>query len=136
VFTASVEAKPPIAVVSPWAVVSYRLDSGTQLPIVAVLGSRRARSNPGEKRQADGVAHDRKCAAHRLCLRACVWLVRQAPDRTAEVARNHGPLASAPVEEEEVTPETAAAIGRSRASIAHGEGIRHEDILREFGLGR
>jgi hypothetical protein len=42
-------------------------------------------------------------------------------------------LASAPVEEEEVTPETAAALARSRA---RGEGIPHEDILREFGLGK
>ncbi len=41
-----------------------------------------------------------------------------------------------PVEEEEVTPETAAAIDRSRASLARGEGIPHEDILREFGLSK
>ena len=45
-------------------------------------------------------------------------------------------LASAPVEEEEVTPETAAALDRARASLARGEGIPHEDILREFGLGK
>ena len=45
-------------------------------------------------------------------------------------------LASAPVEEEEITPETAAALGRARASLARGEGIPHEDILREFGLGK
>lgn len=45
-------------------------------------------------------------------------------------------LASAPVEEEEITSETAAAIDRSRASLARGEGIPHEDILREFGLGK
>jgi ethanolamine utilization microcompartment shell protein EutL len=45
-------------------------------------------------------------------------------------------LASAPVEEEEVTPETAAALSRARASLARGEGIPHEDILREFGLGK
>jgi hypothetical protein len=43
-------------------------------------------------------------------------------------------LASAPVEEEEITPETAAALERARASLARGEGISHEDILREFGL--
>ncbi len=37
-------------------------------------------------------------------------------------------LASAPVEEEEeVTPETAAALDRARASLARGEGIPHED---------
>ena len=45
-------------------------------------------------------------------------------------------LASAPVEEEEITSETAAALERSRASLARGEGIPHDDILREFGLGK
>jgi len=45
-------------------------------------------------------------------------------------------LASVPVEEEEVTAETAAAINRARASLARGEGIPHEDIRREFGLGK
>ncbi len=45
-------------------------------------------------------------------------------------------LASAPVEEEELTSETAAALDRARASLARGEGIPHEDILREFGLGK
>ncbi len=45
-------------------------------------------------------------------------------------------LASAPVEEEEVTPETAAALERARAALARGEGISHQDILREFGLGK
>jgi hypothetical protein len=42
-------------------------------------------------------------------------------------------LASAPLEEEEITPETAAAIDRARASLARGEGIPHKDIRREFG---
>jgi hypothetical protein len=32
------------------------------------------------------------------------------------------------------TPETAAAFDRARASLARGEGIPNEDILREFGL--
>jgi hypothetical protein len=43
-------------------------------------------------------------------------------------------LALAPVEEEEITPETAQALDRARASLARGEGIPHEEILREFGL--
>jgi hypothetical protein len=43
-------------------------------------------------------------------------------------------LALAVAEEEEITPETAASLDRARASLARGEGIRHEDILREFGL--
>ena len=42
--------------------------------------------------------------------------------------------AHAPVEENELTPETAASLDRARASLARGEGIPHEDILREFGL--
>jgi hypothetical protein len=45
-------------------------------------------------------------------------------------------LANAPVEEEEITPETAAALNRARASLARGEGIPHEEILREFGVKR
>jgi len=42
-------------------------------------------------------------------------------------------LALAPVEEEEITPETAEALDRARASLARGEGIPHADVLREFG---
>jgi len=45
-------------------------------------------------------------------------------------------LASAPIDEEEVTPETAAALDRARTSLARGEGIRHEDVLREFGMDK
>jgi hypothetical protein len=43
-------------------------------------------------------------------------------------------LALAEVEPEEITPETAAALDRARASLARGEGIPHDEILREFGL--
>ena len=43
-------------------------------------------------------------------------------------------LAMAPVEDEELTPETMAAIHRASASLDRGEGISHEEILREFGL--
>ncbi len=42
-------------------------------------------------------------------------------------------LALAEAEEEEITPETAAGLDRARASLARGEGIPHEEILREFG---
>ena len=45
-------------------------------------------------------------------------------------------LALAPVEEEEIPPETAAALECARASLARGEGIPHEEILREFGLAK
>jgi hypothetical protein len=44
-----------------------------------------------------------------------------------------GSLATSPVEEEELTPETVAALERSRASLARSEGISHEEVLREFG---
>ena len=43
-------------------------------------------------------------------------------------------IAAAPIEEEEISPETAAALDKARASLDRGEGIPHEDILREFGL--
>ena len=45
-------------------------------------------------------------------------------------------LSSAPVEEEEITPETAAALDRARASLARGEGISHDHIRREYGLDK
>ena len=45
-------------------------------------------------------------------------------------------LAEVPVEEEEITAETAAALDRARASLARGEGIPHEEILREFGVDK
>jgi hypothetical protein len=43
-------------------------------------------------------------------------------------------LATAPVEDEDLTPETAAALDRARASLARGQGVSHEEVLREFGL--
>ena len=45
-------------------------------------------------------------------------------------------LALAPVEEEEIAPETAAALDHARDSLARGEGIPHEEVLREFGLNQ
>ena len=45
-------------------------------------------------------------------------------------------IADAPVDGEEITPEMAAALERARASLARGEGIPHEDILREFGINK
>jgi hypothetical protein len=41
-------------------------------------------------------------------------------------------LAMASVEEEELTPETIAALKRSSAQIDRGENVSHEEILREF----
>jgi hypothetical protein len=43
-------------------------------------------------------------------------------------------LASASVEQEPVSAEEAAALDQARASLDRGQGISHEDILREFGL--
>ena len=43
-------------------------------------------------------------------------------------------LATAPVEDEGLTSETAAALDRARASLARGEGVSHEELRREFGL--
>jgi len=43
-------------------------------------------------------------------------------------------LASAPVEEEEITPETAAALDASREWLKHNAGIPHEEVLAELGI--
>ena len=45
-------------------------------------------------------------------------------------------LSLAPVEDEEVMPEMAASLDRARASLARGEGIPHDELLREFGLNK
>jgi hypothetical protein len=45
-------------------------------------------------------------------------------------------LALAPVEDEELTPETTEALDHAKASLIRGEGIPHDEILREFGLSR
>ena len=43
-------------------------------------------------------------------------------------------LARAPSDDQELSPETAASLDCARASLARGEGISHDEILREFGL--
>jgi len=45
-------------------------------------------------------------------------------------------LATAPVEEEEIMPETAAALNRAETSLARGEEFAHEDILHDFDFKR
>ena len=45
-------------------------------------------------------------------------------------------LALAEVDQEDLTPDAAAALDRARASLARGEGIPHDHVLREFGLKR
>ncbi len=43
-------------------------------------------------------------------------------------------FALAQVQEEGLAPDTVAALEHARTSFARGEGIPHEEILREFGL--
>ncbi len=43
-------------------------------------------------------------------------------------------LSRAPVDDAAITPETAAEIAQACASLARGEGIPYDAILREFGL--
>jgi len=43
-------------------------------------------------------------------------------------------LANAPYDDESVGEEEAREIAAARASFARGEGIPHEEVLREFGL--
>lgn len=50
---------------------------------------------------------------------------------TDPVARS---LTSAPVDDEPVSAEEAVALEEAHAAIQSGEGIPHEEILREFGL--
>jgi hypothetical protein len=43
-------------------------------------------------------------------------------------------LALAQADEEELTPETSAALDSARRSLVGGKGIPHDEILREFGM--
>ena len=43
-------------------------------------------------------------------------------------------ILSSPLEDEQITPEMAAALDQARDSMQRGEAILHEDMLREFGL--
>jgi hypothetical protein len=43
-------------------------------------------------------------------------------------------LASAPLDDEPLSEEDAHALSEARESLARGEGIPHEEILKEFGL--
>ena len=43
-------------------------------------------------------------------------------------------LANAPYDDEPVSDEEARDIAAARALLARGEGIPHEEVLREFGL--
>lgn len=43
-------------------------------------------------------------------------------------------IATAPIEDEEILPELAAELDAAHASVARGEGISHEELLREFKI--
>ena len=43
-------------------------------------------------------------------------------------------LANAPYDDEPVSEGEAREIAEARASLARGEGISHDEVLREFGL--
>ena len=43
-------------------------------------------------------------------------------------------LADVPEDDGELTPETVKALGRAKESLKRGEGIAHEEIIKEFGL--
>jgi hypothetical protein len=43
-------------------------------------------------------------------------------------------LANAPYDDEPVSDEEARDIAAARASLARGEGVSHDEVLREFGL--
>lgn len=45
-------------------------------------------------------------------------------------------IADAPVEDEEILSPTAAELDAAHASIARGEGISHDEILRQFRAKR
>ena len=45
-------------------------------------------------------------------------------------------IADSPVEDEEILPPTAAELDAAHASIGRGEGISHDEILRQFGAKR
>ena len=52
---------------------------------------------------------------------------------TDPVARS---LANAPVDTEPISAAEAAELDEAHAAIQRGEGIAHEDMLREFGISR
>ena len=43
-------------------------------------------------------------------------------------------ILTAPLDSEPLTAEDIVALDQARASLDRGEGIPHEDILREFGI--
>jgi hypothetical protein len=58
------------------------------------------------------------------------------PNLDPERRQPHALLDALPAEKRNVdlAPDTAAALDLARASLARGEGIPHDEFLREFGL--
>jgi hypothetical protein len=93
-----------------------------------------------KRRKAKGTVIEADCAGERQKAHA---LIDRLSGEQLQAVRNllevmvtplGSALASAPVEDDEITAETASAIDRSRAALGRGKGIPHEEILREFGL--
>ena len=77
-----------------------------------------------ERKQAHALLDllpDEKVAAVRTLLEAMVEPVSKS-------------LTNAEEDTEELAPQTVMAIKRARASLARGEGVPHEEVLREFGV--
>lgn len=68
--------------------------------------------------------------SHRRTLPMLEWMSHMLEVMTDPVARS---VVNAPIEDEEITPETAAALDAARASLDRGQGVPHEEILRQFG---
>ena len=47
-----------------------------------------------------------------------------------------GSLANAPFDTEPISAAEAAELDEAHAAIQHGEGIAHQDMLREYGISR
>jgi hypothetical protein len=61
----------------------------------------------------------------------CLLTVMISPEDTL----THS-LSLAPLETEALTPETVASLNSARMSLSRGEGIAHDEILREFDLAK
>lgn len=61
-------------------------------------------------------------------LPAVLGILEVLVDGVARSIRNAG------IDDEEITPQTAAELDQARASLRCGEGITHEDVLREFDI--
>jgi hypothetical protein len=94
------------------------------LPTVGLFGELMEPNSSRERQQAHALL-DMLPAEKLTVVRSLLEVMMEPLSRS---------LALAPAEEEEVTPETAAALERARASLARGEGIPHETIRHDFGL--